>query len=155
VPLLLNRHRLIDAETYQALWTTLEHAAPDLTLGSAVCTIVPDSEPTVLIRHFEDVGAQTVAQAVLPNGLRLFINAEGLKLPITIPAQRSVALLAEVILLRSADGRYWLFSITARGSENLLEEFVLSLRLSEIFRPHDDGSRGRGRALALLGLDYY
>jgi len=155
VPLLLNRHRLIDAETYQALWTTLEHAAPDLTLGSAVCTIVPDSEPTVLIRHFEDVGAQTVAQAVLPNGLRLFIHAEGLKLPITIPAQRSVALLAEVILLRSADGRYWLFSITARGSENLLEEFVLSLRLSEIFRPHDDGSRGRGRALALLGLDYY
>ena len=155
VPLLLNRHRLIDAETYQALWTTLEHAAPDLTLGSAVCTIVPDSEPTVLIRHFEDVGAQTVAQAVLPNGLRLFIHAEGLKLPITIPAQRSVALLAEVILLRSADGRYWLFSVTARGSENLLEEFVLSLRLSEIFRPHDDGSRGRGRALALLGLDYY
>ena len=155
VPLLLNRHRLIDAATYQTLWTTLEHAAPDLTLGSAVCTVVPDSEPTVLIRHFEDVGAQTVAQAVLPSGLRLFIHAEGLKLPITVPAQRSVVLLAEVILLRSADGRYWLFSITARGSENLLQEFVLSLRFSEIFRAHDDGSRGRGRALALLGLDYY
>jgi len=159
-PLLLNKLRSIEPVTFEQLWASASGNG-DLTLAAAVTPLHEESDPTnffsSFILHLEFVGAQVVAQSIVPGGMRLFVHAEGLKLPVT-PSLRPVSLLSEIIVIRSGNadqGQYWLLSLTARSLEsNFLEHFVLSLRLGEIVQAFNDGSRGRGRALALLGLPY-
>ena len=156
-PMLLNKDTAIDAATFQELWSA---PSPDLTLAAAVTATTANSDSgnfySLLLLHLETAGVAVVAQSIVPGGMRLFLHAAAHRLPLTAPVHRTVPCLAELLVIRSASDDYWLLTLHAKCAQSqFLEEFVHSLRLREVVQAHDDGSRGRGRALALLGLDYF
>jgi hypothetical protein len=88
-------------------------------------------------------------------GLKLFLFAEGLPLPLTTPARRHVQFLAELSLVQ-IPSQAFLLSLSGRSPEyRYVDEFALSMRLREVVSAFDDGTRGRGVACARLGLEYF
>lgn len=158
-PLLLNPDRLIEPAAFEALWLDLE-STPGLELTVAVTPLAKTTDsalPGALIAHLEEAGFLVLAQGSVgdSSGLKLFLFAEGLPLPLTTPARRHVQFLAELSLVQ-IPSQAFLLSLSGRSPEyRYVDEFALSMRLREVVSAFDDGTRGRGVACARLGLEYF
>lgn len=160
-PLFLNPQSSISPDEFQRCWQDLEHTGENLAVTTAVSLLGEEEHDqnrflSVLLAHLLEVGCILVARGEVEGGTKFYLYAEGLRLPITTPARLAVQFLCELIASSSYNTHHWVLNLTVRSSESrFLEEFVLALRVREIVKAVDDGSRGRGRSCALLGLDYY
>jgi len=158
-PLLLNPDRTIEPAAFEALWLDLE-STPGLELTVAVTPLAPTTDSGLaqtLVAHLEETGFLVLAQGSIgdSSGLKLFLFAEGLPLPLTTPARRHVQFLAELSLVQ-IPSKAFLLSLSGRSPEyRYVDEFALSMRLREVVSAFDDGTRGRGVACARLGLEYF
>lgn len=156
---MLNPDRLIEPAAFEALWLDLE-STPGLELTVAVTPLAKTTDsalPGALIAHLEEAGFLVLAQGSVgdSSGLKLFLFAEGLPLPLTTPARRHVQFLAELSLVQ-IPSQAFLLSLSGRSPEyRYVDEFALSMRLREVVSAFDDGTRGRGVACARLGLEYF
>jgi len=153
-PLILNKGAFIIPSIFQQLFSSFPTG---LSLTTAVSAL-PSSEGDVigsLLSHLDEVGTSVVSQSSVPDGHLLYIFASGQRLPITAPPSRPVELFAELVVTRSDN--FWRLSMQLKSaSEEYLQQFLILLRLVDVFTAHDEARKtkeGR-RGLRLLGLDH-